>query len=346
MEPLASKNVDQLSRRDFLKLTAGLGLSTMGIALLKACSVPTAAAETLETTTIKLIQTPSVCLAPLYLAEDFLKDEGFTQVQYVKLTTVTTNKVIASGRADMGGHFSAPVMIGLDAGDPLLILAGMHVGCFVLFGSKGVDTILDLKGKNVAITEIGGSEHVFISIMAAYVGLDPNKDINWITHPVPESKQLFADGKLDAFLAFPPVAQELHAKKIGHVVVDSMMDDHWSKYFCCMIIANRDFAKNNPVATKRGMRAILRATDLCAREPEQAAHFMVDKGFTDNYDYALAAMQQIPYNVWREYDPKDTVTFYANQLREAGLIKSNANDILAQSTDWTFINELKTELKG
>jgi NitT/TauT family transport system substrate-binding protein len=350
MRQFASTNVDRLSRRDFLKVAGGLGLSAAGLTLLEACGVkpttPILEDAPLETTAIRLIQTPSICLAPLYVAEDLLKEEGFTDVQYVKLTTVSTNKVISSGQADMGGHFSGPVMIGLDAGDPLLILSGMHVGCFVLFGAEGVNTILDLKGKNVAITEIGGSEHVFISSMAAYVGLNPNKDINWITHPVPESKQLFSDGKLDAFLAFPPVVQELEAKKIGHVVVNSMMDDPWSQYYCCMAIANRDFVQNNPVATKHALRAILKATDLCARDPQRAAKLVVDMGFPTNYDYALKAMQEIPYNVWRDYDPEDTLRFYALRLRDAGMIKSNPDEIIAQGTNWTFLNELKTELKG
>jgi NitT/TauT family transport system substrate-binding protein len=213
-----------------------------------------------------------------------------------------------------------------------------------LFGSEGVRTILDLKGKNVAITDIGGSEHVFISSMAAYVGLDPNKNINWITHPVPESKQLFIDGKLDAFLAFPPVAQELQAKNIGHMVVNSMMDKPWSQYFCCMVTANREFVQKNPVATKRALRALLKATDIAAREPERAAKLIVERGFTTNYDYALQAMRDIPYNKWREYDPADTLRFYALRLREAEMIKSTPDELIARGADWRFLNELKQEL--
>jgi len=49
---------------------------------------------------------------------------------------------------------------------------------------------------------------------------------------------------------------------------------------------------------------------------------------------------------WREYDPADAVRFYALRLREAGMIKSNPNKILADGTDWRHWNELKRELKG
>ena len=54
----------------------------------------------------------------------------------------------------------------------------------------------------------------------------------------------------------------------------------------------------------------------------------------------------LPYNKWREYDPEDTVRFYALRLREAGFIKSSPDEIIARGTDWRFLNELKTELKG
>jgi len=50
--------------------------------------------------------------------------------------------------------------------------------------------------------------------------------------------------------------------------------------------------------------------------------------------------------VWREYDPEDTVRFYALRLRELGMIKSSPQKIIADGTDWRFLNELKRELKA
>ena len=92
--------------------------------------------------------------------------------------------------------------------------------------------------------------------------------------------QLFAEGKIDAFLGFPPEPQELRARKIGHVVVNSAVDRPWSQYFCCMLARQRGVRPRHPVATKRVARAILKAADLCARRPERAAQQLVDGGFT------------------------------------------------------------------
>jgi NitT/TauT family transport system substrate-binding protein len=108
---------------------------------------------------------------------------------------------------------------------------------------------------------------MFLSSILAYVGLNPNTDINWVVIPAAdEQARSLAEGKVDVVLAFPPAAQDLRAKKIGHVILNSMMDNPWSQYFCCMVAANPEFVQKNPVATKRALRAILKATDIAARE--------------------------------------------------------------------------------
>jgi NitT/TauT family transport system substrate-binding protein len=217
--------------------------------------------------------------------------------------------------------------------------------CFEVFGTEQVRTIRDLKGKTVAVPDLGSAHHIFLASMVAYVGLDPKKDITWTTHPLAESAQLLATGKVDALVGFPPVPQELRAKGIGHVVVNSGLDRPWSQYFCCMVVGHREFVRKHPVAAKRALRAILKATDVCALEPDRAARSLVDKGLEKNYDYAVQTMQEVPYDKWREYDPEDTVRFYALRLHEIGMIKSSPQKIIQQGTDWRFFNELKKELK-
>ena len=92
------------------------------------------------------------------------------------------------------------------------------------------------------------------------------------------------------------------------------------------------------------MRAIAKATNLCAAEPEAAARLVAAMGY--EYDYALQTMKEIRYPLWRDYDPGDAVRFYALRLREAGMIKSAPSRIISQGTDWRFFNELKRELKS
>jgi NitT/TauT family transport system substrate-binding protein len=330
------------SRRRFLG-----GVTLAGTAgLLGVHPRPVAAEPPPETTRIRLIQFTSTCQAPLYLSDALLRTEGFTDVKWVRSDVGTVSKLLAAGNVDLGMNFVGPNLIGIEAGDPATILAGGHVGCFELVGTDRVRSIRDLKGKTVAVAALGNAEHVFLSAMAAHVGLDPRQDITWVTHATADTVALLTEGKIDAFMAFPPRAQELRAQQIGQVVVNSAVDRPWSQYFCCMIIGHREFIRQHPVATKRAMRAILKTADLCALEPERAAHSLVDKGFATQYESTLQLMQDLPYGTWRDYNPEDTVRFYALRLHEAGMIKSSPQKIIEQGTDWRFLNELKKELKG
>jgi NitT/TauT family transport system substrate-binding protein len=299
-----------------------------------------------ETTRLRLLKSPSICWAPQYISEQMLRSEGFTDISFADLPDGNVPARLSAGDADISMNFVGPNIIRVDAGDPVVFLGGVHVGCFEVFGGERVKRITDLKGRTAAINSFNGAEYVFLATIAAHVGLDPRKDINWDLHPPQESIRLFGEGKVDAIIAFPPVAQELRAKGIGRVIVNSSIDRPWSQYYCCLLATSRDFMRKNPVATKRALRAILKSADVCAAEPATAADRMVELGFAKRSDYARQALQEIAYNNWREYDPENTIRFYALRLHEAGIIKSNPNKIIAESADWRFFNELKRELKG
>ena len=326
-----------MNRRQFV--TTGLG----GMAAVLGSRTAIAAAEApLETKRIRINQIPAICLAPQYIAEELLRGEGFTDVQYVKLLPGQGVKSISAGDVDLSADTAPGIITELDAGAPLVTLAGIHVGCFELVGTDRVHRISDLKDKTVAVSD--PARKVFLSSMAIHVGLDP-RHIKWVEKSGEEAIRLLAEGKIDAYLGFPPEPQEMRAKKIGHVVVNTATDKPWSQYFCCMAFSNREFVRRNPVATKRAIRALLKADRICALEPEMVARTIVNRGFTKSYEYALQTMKDIPYGRWREYSAEDTMRYYALRLHEAGMIKSNPTKIIAQGTDWRILNELKKELK-
>jgi len=229
-----------------------------------------------------------------------------------------------------------------DTGVPMTIVAGLHAGCYELFARAGIRGITDLKGKRVGLASVSPA---LLIMMAASVGLDRN-DIDWVNDPASQPLDLFTEGKIDAFLGVPPEPQEIRARHAaGGVIVNTALDRPWSQYFCCMLVGNREFVRKNPVATKRAVRAILKATDLCDSEPQRVAQDTADRGFANRYDLLLQTLKENPYK-WREYDAEDSVRFYALRLQEVGLIKSSPQRIIADGTDWRFLNELKRELKA
>ncbi len=299
-----------------------------------------------ETTVIRLKKSTAICFAPLYVVEALLRAEGFTDVQYVTGGGgLAATSMVEQGDVDIDVTFAGTIVHALDSGLPLTALGGLHVGCYELFAREPTRTISDLKGRRLAINGLGTGEHLYISIMATHVGLDPAQDIEWVIADR-SALELFAAGEADAFMGFPPEPQRLRARGHSRVILNTVQDRPWSQYFCCMMYGNRSWVGDHPVATKRFLRAMYKAADFCTAEPASAAQQLVDDGYAERYDYALETIEAVPYDLWHEFDSEDTLRFYALRLHEAGMISNSPNALIADGTDWRFVNELKRELKA
>ncbi|HEX6111800.1 MAG TPA: ABC transporter substrate-binding protein [Geminicoccaceae bacterium] len=327
------------NRRQFLagaSLTAVAGIVKRGGAL--------AAEGPPETTTLRLARIPAICVAPGYIADTLLRAEGFTDIQYLP---ISHGNAVARDQIDFHLETAAWIAANIDAGEPITALAGVHGGCYELFAHEPIRTVAELKGNRVGVPQtLGSSGHLLLASMVAYVGLDPRSDVDWVTSDSGDFLEAFARGEVDAFLGFPPEPQELRSRGIGRLILSTTMDKPWSDYFCCTAYGRRDFVRTHPIATKRYLRAILKTADFCAAAPEQAARQLVEAGFAGRYDYAVQTLKEVPYDRWREYDIEDSLRFYALRLHDAGMITSTPNQIIAEGTDWRFLNELKRELKA
>jgi NitT/TauT family transport system substrate-binding protein len=328
----------QTRRRFLTALSLTGGAALLGVPRSFAAEPPP------ETTTVRLAKAPVICLAPQYVCEELLRDEGFSDIRYVDIkikTGLELSEELGHGSVDFASNSAVNHIFAIAAGAPITIVSPVHGGCYELFAHGGIRSIADLKGKSVG----AGATEPLISMFASWVGLDPKKDLTVVFDPAAKPLELFVAGKLDAYLGFPPEPQELHTRGVGHVILRTAVDPPWSQYFCCMLAGNSEYIARHPVATKRVIRALLKAADLCASAPERSAQLLVKGGFAERYDYALQTLRDVPYALWREYDAEDTVRFYALRAHELGFVKSTPRKIIADGTNWHFFEELKRELK-
>jgi NitT/TauT family transport system substrate-binding protein len=160
------------SRRDFLT-----ALSVAGAASALGARASLADEGPPETTTVRVGDYPNICGAPVDIAEDLLRAEGFTDIRYVPDLAVDA---VARGDIDFDLETAAWVAYQVDAGEPIMALAGVHPGCYELFAHEPIQAISDLKGKRVGIAQqLGQSGHLLLTVIAAQVGLDPHRDIEW-----------------------------------------------------------------------------------------------------------------------------------------------------------------------
>ena len=350
-----AKDARHISRRTLLRGAAGLGLAAATATLLPGCgrlggdereaSGPDADGP-LETTSIRLFSIPpSNCIAAQYMAESFLREEGFTDVQYVPASPKDVVDRFADGQMDFGVAYPAYVIRKIADGAPFVMLGGLHVGCWeVVAATADIKTMGDFKGKTVAVIGPAFTDGIFMAMTLKNVGLNLNEDVKVVNHPPSEYARLLSTGEVDGVVAIPPTSTDLRAKGVGHVVLKSHADRPWSNYYCCGPIVHRDWMEKHPVAAKRALRSILKGADVVARDPEGTARHMVDRGYTNNFAYTCDVLKELPYDVWRNLDPADSVRFYALRLKEAGLLKSTPDEILKRGADFRYFTQLRKQL--
>src|SRR5438552_5931980 len=346
------------TRRDVLQRGAALAALTVGGGLLDACApaqqaAPSASLGPPETKTVRINQI-APCDPWYWPCEPFRREEGFPDLSF---GTGSFN----TGDADFGVGYGNYVAGIIDAGAPLVALAGLHTGCIMVFARRGIDTVADLRGKTIGIntkmvTVLGksvlGLDYGFLVSLLAHIGMQPS-DANFVE--LGENASLttpFIDGKVDAIFTGGAGGPVLLAnpKNPGHVVLDSSLDKPWSQNYCCLLVTARDWYTAHPVAAKRATRAIVRAIDEAKKDRRAAAKAAIDKG---TYKANPAITEQVIYDVikdesfdWREFDPEETMRFFALRLSDAKLVKKSPQQIIADGVDFTYFRQLRKDLRA
>ena len=207
-----------------------------------------------EITRIRTSVYPKVsdCATPFYAAEELLHAEGFTEVEFVQPANDAEGmRMLSEGKVDIE-TYDAPIILQLiDSGTPLKVLAGVHAGCTEVLAGPHVTSVKDLRGRRVGINQRNGLGHLLLRLMAAHVGVDTDKEIEWVE--TPNSLDMLAEGKIDAFLATPPDPQIARDRKIGHPILITALDRPWSQYFCCLIVRQRRFRPPVPDSDETGI---------------------------------------------------------------------------------------------
>jgi NitT/TauT family transport system substrate-binding protein len=128
-----------------------------------------------------------------YVAEDMIRADGLSDFRYVDTQAgLTSTALLARGEVGFVVAFWTALAIRVCQGEPIKVLSGVHVGCYELFAHDGINSVLKLKGRSVGVgDDLGSDPHVLVSAMATHVGLNPPKDIHWVTSDV-EPMELFA----------------------------------------------------------------------------------------------------------------------------------------------------------
>ena len=208
-------------------------------------------------------------------------------------STPTTFAMLASGELDFEHRLSRRrTSSAIEAGVPIKVLAGLHSGCLELIANDSIGSITDLKGKRVGVFA-----HDFGPACAG----DPDgrlcRSRSRHRHRVgrrtrtPARCELFNEGKIDAFLGVPPEPQEQRARKSATRSSTRPSTGHGRSTSAACLPAARTMSTDIRSRPSVSLRAILKAADICASDPERwRATARSRASSPTNYDYALQAL--------------------------------------------------------
>jgi len=182
---------------------------------------------------------------------------------------------LGRGKYDFCANVTPAHIAAIAAGASMAILAGIHAGCYELFGHDGIRGIADLKGKRVGT----GAAADLIEIMAAYVGLDPKKDVTIVLDPSGKASMSSRWASWTHIWACRPSRSCYTPAVFASRSSEPPSTRPGRSISAAPWPATGSFVAKYPVATKRVVRAMLKAADFCASEPERAARRLVDGGF-------------------------------------------------------------------
>jgi NitT/TauT family transport system substrate-binding protein len=217
----------------------------------------------------------AVCLVPVPVAIDhgFFKKHNL-DVELVNYSGSTDQllEAIATGKSDAGLGMALRWLKPLEQGFDVKIAAGTHGGCMRVLSrvNSGVDRLTDLKGKIVAVGDLGGPDKNFFSIQLAKQGIDPNRDVDWRAYPGNLLQLAVEKGEVQAFLASDPIAH-IWLKDSSYKEVASNLDGEYKDKTCCILGLRGSLVREEPQVARAITQALLDAAMYTAQNPDIAA---------------------------------------------------------------------------
>ncbi|MBR1191781.1 ABC transporter substrate-binding protein [Bradyrhizobium sp. AUGA SZCCT0160] len=217
----------------------------------------------------------AVCLVPVPVAIDqgiFRKHNLDVELINYSGSTDQLLEAIATGKSDAGLGMALRWLKPLEQGFDVKIAAGTHGGCMRVLSrvNSGVDKLTDLKGKIVAVGDLGGPDKNFFSIQLAKQGIDPNKDVDWRAYPGNLLQLAVEKGEVQAFLASDPIAH-IWLKDTAYKEVASNLDGEYKDKTCCILGLRGSLVREEPQVARAITQALLDAAMFTAQNPDVAA---------------------------------------------------------------------------
>ncbi len=298
---------------------------TLGVLLFLGCS------RKQSNITVNIAYQGKIEEAPLLIAyeKEFFKREG-VDIRLVKLDYEGICAGIKSGGIQ-GATFSYKAFETVGSGENIKLVAGLHSGCTQIIVNKdtGINSINDLKGRSIGVTELGNGSMVVTSDLLKAEKIDRN--VKWIVGDEENLKRLLQKHEVDAISILEHPDPSKRTLNAGEKVLYSSSDKEskgksYKHFYESFIGFSGDFIKSNRKIAFNTSIAWLKATQWLDDNQNESYRILIDKGYVKG-DYE-SIINKTAYFMWMpgvKY-ARDHIVIYAAWQRSRNLTGSGISE--------------------
>lgn len=298
------------------------------------------------TTHLRLIYSPSLCAAPMYIAIEngYFEDEGL-DVEQVTVDAAHVSEAIGADQVDVGMGLIGKLLQPLENGLPIKFTTGLHTGCTKLLvpGDSDIKSITDLKGKKIGVPGLADAATVVSkrSLSAAGIGVtEQNMEVEFSVYSRNDLPQALENGAVDAIALGDPTASIAEEQYGLTALIDTATDPEYKDEYCCAAFVTSKLAAENPAAAAAFTRAVQKASQWVQENPDETAKIIVDKQYiSGETDFVAQILKTYNYkpSVQGGYD---ALKQNAQELTEIGILKEGTDATKFADNAYIFFDDV------
>ena len=292
---------------------------------------------------VKICQGPALCSAPVFIAliNGYMEECG---VKYEYNNSENQWDAMAGGHNDINYGLLPTFVQRIANGYEMKIVGGAHYGCInaVATDASGIESIADLKGRNVGIPGgMGSDPAILLQRMLTANGLAVT-DVNLQVFDNADLATALQEGQIEAFISWDPYASIVAGYEGNHLFFEQAADEATKDEYCCLFGFSNELCEEHPEVAKRYVKALSMACDFIAENPVEAARLCYEEGYIADEDYEFNGKLLESYNYEVKYQPaKDSFVSVTKDLQDLGIVEISSTP--EEMADSCFMNVGKVE---